>query len=284
MKNNSLVESETMTGKRVLNEIRRICRENYGNNIEVIEPIFNDVVELFSGKKTGFLKCDTAYHDFSHTLEVIFVFLRIIGGWNQKEKMSRIPAEFFNMGIIAALLHDTGYLKTEDDPDGTGGKYTFIHIQRGIDFARNYLSIKGFREDQIENVKNMLICTGLRIDYETFPFHSREERIIGYALGTADLIAQMASDSYPEKLPLLYREFEEAYLYEGIEKLKKTGALLYESAGDLIKKTPYFYEVIVKERLKKMGSMYEYLTNHSRNHYIEAIEENIKKIELASMS
>jgi hypothetical protein len=130
----------------------------------------------------------------------------------------------------------------------------------------------------------MLICTGLRIDYETFPFHSREERIVGYALGTADLIAQMAPDSYPEKLPLLYREFEEAYHHEGIEKLKKAGALLYKSANDLIKKTPYFYEMIVKERLKKMGSMYEYLTNHSRNHYIEAIEKNIKKIELASMS
>ena len=284
MKNSSLVEGETMTKKRVLNEIRRICRENCGNNIEVIEPVFNDVVELFTGKKTGFLKCDTAYHDFSHTLEVVFVFLRIIRGWNQKEKMSGIPAEFFNMGIIAALLHDTGYLKTEDDPDGTGGKYTFIHIQRGIDFARHYLSLKGFQEDQIESVKNMLICTGLRIDYETFPFHSREERIIGYALGTADLIAQMASDSYPEKLPLLYREFEEAYRYEGIEKLKEAGALLYESADDLIKKTPYFYEVIVRERLKKMGSMYEYLTNHSRNHYIEAIEGNIKKIELASTS
>ena len=284
MKNSSLFEGETMTGKKVLNEIRRICRENYGNNIEVIEPVFNDVAELFSGKKKGFLKCDTAYHDFSHTLEVVFVFLRIIRGWNQKGKTPKIPKEFLSIGIIAGLLHDTGYIKTEDDTDGTGGKYTFIHIQRGIDFARHYLSLKGFQEDQIESVKNMLICTGLRIDYETFPFHSGEERIIGYALGTADLIAQMASDSYPEKLPLLYREFEEAYRYEGIEKLKKAGALLYESADDLIKKTPYFYEVIVRERLKKMGSMYEYLTNHSRNHYIEAIEGNIKRIELASTS
>jgi hypothetical protein len=284
MKNDSLVEGETMTEKRILNEIKRICRANYGNSMEVIDPVINDVVELFSGKKTGFLKCDTVYHDFSHTLDVVFVFLKIIHGWNRGEKTSRIPEEIFNIGVIAALLHDAGYIKTEDDVGGTGGKYTFIHIQRGIDFARCYLSGKGFREDQIESVRNMLICTGLRIDYETFPFQSREERIIGYALGTADLIAQMAADSYPEKLPLLYREFEEAYHYEGMEKLKKAGALLYNSANDLIKKTPYFYEVIVKERLKKMGSMYKYLTNRSGNHYVDAIEKNIKRIELASMS
>ncbi len=96
-----------------------------------------------------------------------------------------------------------------------------------------------------------MTCTGLKIDYDAFPFCSKEECIIGYALGTADLIAQMAVNDYPERLPLLYSEFEEAYRYEEIEKLKKAGALLFESTDDLIEKTPYFYEKIVKERLKK---------------------------------
>jgi hypothetical protein len=88
----------------------------------------------------------------------------------------------------------------------------------------------------------------------------------------------MAVSNYPEKLPLLYREFEEAYRYEGIERLKVSGALLFESADDLMKMTPYFYENIVKERLKKMGSMYTYLSDNSENPYIDAIEENIKRI------
>jgi hypothetical protein len=90
----------------------------------------------------------------------------------------------------------------------------------------------------------------------------------------------MAASNYPEKLPLLYREFEEAYRYEGIEKLKREGALLFQSADDLMKKTPYFYENIVKDRLKRMGSMYTYLSDNSENHYIVAIEENIKKLKL----
>jgi hypothetical protein len=285
MKNNSLITGERITEKRVLDEIRKIYKYNYNeNNTEFIETIFNDIMDLFSGKKQGFLKCDTAYHDLLHTLQVVFVFLKIINGWNQKEKTSRIPKKNFNIGVIAALLHDTGYIKTECDNDGTGGKYTFIHIQRGIDFARHYMSLKGFEENQIESVRNILFCTGLKIDYESFPFQSSEERIIGYALGTADLIAQMAANDYPEKLPLLYSEFEEAYRYEGIEKLKSAGALLYESVNDLIEKTPYFYEEVVEKRLKRMGSMYKYLSDHSKNHYIEAIEENIKRIKLSSMS
>jgi hypothetical protein len=168
------------------------------------------------------------------------------------------------------------------DNHGTGGKYTFIHIQRGIDFSRDYLSQKGFHENQIQSVKNILTCTGLKIDYDSFPFYSKEERIISYAVGTADLIAQMADNDYIEKLPLLFHEFKEAYHFEGVEKLKKTGALLYESPRDLMEKTPYFYEKYVKERLKKMQSMHEYLAKDSKNLYIEAIEKNIEKIKLAT--
>lgn len=281
MKNNSLINGEKITEKRVFDEIRAIYREHYNeNNPVIIGTVFNDIIDFFSGKKQGVLKCDTPYHNLLHTLQVVFVFLKILHGWNQKEKKSKISKEFINIGIIAALLHDTGYLKTDNDVDGTGGKYTFIHIQRGIDFARYYMSLKGFRENQIKSVENILACTGLKIDYVTFSFYSEEERTIGYALGTADLISQMAASDYPEKLPLLYREFEEAYRYEGKEKLKKDGALLFESADDLIKKTPCFYEKIVKERLKRMGSMYKYLSDNLKNPYIEAIEENIEKIKL----
>lgn len=39
--------------------------------------------------------------------------------------------------------------------------------------------------------------------------------------------------------------------------------MIYSSAEDLIRKTPYFYEVIVLERLKTLGSLYQYLTYHS---------------------
>ena len=285
MNNDTFINGVRITDKRVLDEIKALYREHYNeSDINGIQTFFNDIIDLFSGKKQGFLKCDTLYHDLSHTLQVVFVFLKIIRGWNQKEKSSKISKKSLTIGIIAALLHDAGYLKTEDDADGTGGKYTFIHIQRGIDFARHYLSMRGFKEIQIESVKNILTCTGLKIDYDAFPFYCKEERIIGYALGSADLISQMSASNYPEKLPLLYREFEEAYRYEGIEKLERDGALLFQSADDLMKKTPFFYENIVKDRLEKMGSMYTYLSENSENPYIDAIEENIKRLKLKEKS
>ncbi len=241
---------------------------------------------FFSGKRKGVQKCDTRYHDLMHTLQVIPPFIGIIDGWNKNKNTPYITREFFDIGVIAVLLHDTGYIKTEDDIEGTGAKYTFTHIQRSADFAGLYLRHLGFEKQKISEVQNIIMCTGVKIDYTKIPFNSDEERTVGYALGTADLLGQMSADDYPEKLPILYREFEEAYFHEGIEKLREREAIVYESVDDLIRKTPYFYEVIVLRRFKNMGSMYKYLTYHfkdSRNHYLEAIEKNLKKIKLVSL-
>src|SRR4030043_1043759 len=127
------------------------------------------------------------------------------------------------------------------------------------------------------------MCTGVIVDYNKLPFNSELERILGYALGTADLLGQMSAVDYPEKLPMLYREFEEAYHYEGVKKLRRKGTTVFKSADDLIRNTPNFYEVVVRERFEKIGSLYKYLTYHfkdSRNHFIESIEENIRKIRI----
>jgi hypothetical protein len=123
--------------------------------------------------------------------------------------------------------------------------------------------------------------TGVAVDYDKLPFNSESERIVGYALGTSDLLGQMSADDYPEKLSTLYREFEESYHFEGMDELRKQGMTIFDNADEMISKTPSFYEHVVKERFKNMGSLYKYLTYHfpdKRNHYIEAIEENIKKI------
>ncbi|MDP2752972.1 MAG: HD domain-containing protein [Nitrospirota bacterium] len=282
-----MLRGKGLTLENILDELKIICKKIYGeNNIDLIKTAFNDVAALFSGKRKGFQKCDTSYHDLMHTLQVIPPFIGIIDGWNKNKSAPYITREFFDIGIIAVLLHDTGYIKTEDDIEGTGAKYTFTHIQRSADFAGLYLPQLGFDKYKISAVRNIIMCTGVKIDYTEIPFNSKEERTVGYALGTADLLGQMSANDYPEKLPILYREFEEAYLYEGIEKLRQREAIVYESVDDLIRKTPYFYEVIVLRRFKNMGSMYKYLTHHfkdSRNHYIEAIEENIRKITLASL-
>ncbi len=278
-------KSNRLTTTSILNQIKEIYKKHYqDDDLEKIKTALDDLIALFSGNMKGYLKCDTGYHDMMHTLQVVPPFIGIIDGWNKSENFPKISKEFFDRGIIAVLLHDTGYIKTENDVEGTGAKYTFIHTQRSADFASYYLSKRGFKKDTINSIKNIIMFTGVIVDYNKLPFNSEEEKIVGYALVTADLLGQMSAGDYPEKLLMLYREFEEAYHFEGIDRLREKGLTIFASADDLIKHTPGFYEGAVKERFEKLGSLYTYLTYHfndERNHYIEAIEENIKKIKSA---
>jgi hypothetical protein len=283
-----VLKSNRLTPQSLKNKIRAIYREHYrDDDISKIEEVLNDLTDLFAGNMKEYLKCDTGYHDIKHTLQVVPPFVGIIDGWKKSKTRPKITKEFFDRGIIAVLLHDTGYIKTDNDIKGTGAKYTFIHTQRSADFAASYLSKKGFDKDTINSIKNIIMYTGVAVDYDKLPFNSEEEKIVGFALGTADLLGQMSADDYPEKLPDLYREFEESYRFEGTDEFHKKGMAVFESAEDLIRQTPSFYELVVKERFKKMGSLYTYLTYHfddKRNHFIEAIEENIEKIKKISAS
>jgi len=283
-----MLKSYCLTSRSILNKIRTFHMDHYqDNDIKAVEEVLNDLKDIFSGNMSGYLKCDTGYHDITHTLQVVAPFTGIIDGWNKSKNLPKISKVLFDRGIIAVLLHDTGYIKTENDAEGTGAKYTFVHTQRSADFANHYLSKKGFDKDTINSIKNIIMYTGVVVDYSKLTFNSEEEKIVGFALGTADLLGQMSAGDYPEKLPALYREFEESYHFEGIDKLRTKGITVFESADDLIRQTPSFYELVVKERLKKMGSLYTYLTYHfddKRNHFIEAIEENIEKIKKISSS
>ena len=280
-----MASENSLYSRSIFEQIRTVYTQNYGDaDLGVIETLFSDVADLFSGRRKGFQKCDTKYHDLHHTLQVVPPFIGIIAGWNKSGKTPRITREYFEMGLAAVLLHDTGYIKMSGDTGGTGGKYTFEHIHRSADFAEHYFSQIGFEKNKIESIRNIIMCTGVKVDIEGLPFQSSEERIIGYTLGTADLLGQMSAPDYLEKLYALFHEFNEAYYYEGKEKLRKAGITIFESAEDLIRNTPVFYEVIVKERFEHMGSVYDCLSRHSgdsRNHYIEAVEDNINKIKKA---
>ena len=56
----------------------------------------------------------------------------------------------------------------------------------------------------------MIRYTGVNVDLAGLRFHDEMERIVGYSLGTADLLRQMAASDYVEKLPILYQEFAES--------------------------------------------------------------------------
>lgn len=264
-----------------LRKVKEIYRDNFEKHpLPMIEKVFRDVTDLFAGKMKGFHKCDTRYHDIQHTLKTVIVMAQIMDGWNRSGSLPIISQKFFDLGIIAALLHDVGYIKRLGDNTGTGAKYTFRHVKRSTEFAKQYLSSLGYNKNSIFSVQNMIWCTRNQTNLSNVKFSSKEEEIVAFSLGTADLLSQMSAHDYLEKLPILFDEFRQAYDYEGIDRLRHRGHIIFETLDDLIKNTPHFYENWIKNRLKDMGSVYKFIMSHysnGRNHYIESIEKNLEK-------
>src|SRR5205823_3195731 len=136
-------------------------------------------------------------------------------------------------------------------------------------------SEKGFGDSEIKAVQNMIHCTGVDAALSIIPFQSELERIAGFALGTADLLGQMAANDYVDKLPILYSEFAEAARYTK-ERTNFIG--LFSSAADLMKKTPGFWDKYVMLKLERdFGGLYRFLNDpypSGRNEYLDRIEAN----------
>jgi hypothetical protein len=185
----------------------------------------------------------------------------------------------FHLGILAILLHDTGYLKRRGDDEGTGAKYTEIHVQRSADFAALLLTDKGFSTREIQAVQSMILCTGIRHRPSDLPFASAEERVAGLALGTSDLLGQMSADDYIEKLPVLFQEFAEAARHS----TPGNTTFHYRDAEDLMERTPSFWHNFVLPKLERdFDGIYRYLNDpypEGPNPYLESIESNLWKLD-----
>lgn len=245
-----------------------------GEDFNQIRDVFTDITKLFKGNFSNYQICDTKYHDLHHTLEAVSVMVKILVGMMIKK--GKISKKLAKLGIIATLLHDTGFIKLKGDDQGTGAKYTFQHIMRSIDFAGKYLTEKGYDIDSVALVQNMIKCTGAKIDWLQVGLKSgSNERNVGYALGTADLLSQMASDDYIKKLPLLFEEFQEAYKYEGIEKLAKEGIKIFGTAEELVSQTPEFCKHVIGIRLSsEFGSVFKFLDLETRKDLFNRIKSN----------
>jgi hypothetical protein len=126
----------------------------------------------------------------------------------------------------------------------------------------------------------MIRCTGVNVDLQKIPFGSDQERVLGYSLGTADLLGQMAAEDYVDKLGILFTEFEESARYNNG---KFSGAGAFASVDDLRTKTPLFWEKYVVPKINSdFKGVYRYLGRpvaQGENFYVERIRQNLERLQ-----
>jgi len=261
---------DTHNHNKTLDEIKSLYG-NYYSEFETIENLFFNVKDLFDGNFPGYQKCNTQYHDFQHTVDATLAAMRLLDGYNIKCKI--VPEDIGYCLVIAALLHDTGYIQEDWDNEGTGAKYTAVHVGRSVEFLRKHYKKFQIAEKYIPIISLCIQSTGLSTNFKELAFISKEHRIAGAMMGTADLLGQMSDREYLEKLLFLYYEFKEA------------GIPGYSTEYDIIWKTIDFYVMTVKRMKRYYLNVQRYCIYHFEkryaipsNLYMVAINRNIRYI------
>ncbi|HNX22892.1 MAG TPA: hypothetical protein PKG60_02510 [Spirochaetota bacterium] len=251
----------------VINEVQTIFFHNYRlESFEKVEVAFNHIISLFTGNFKGYRKCNTEYHDLKHTHDAFLASARLIDGKNISTGVYS-ERKAVNL-LLAALLHDTGYIQEESDTEGTGAKYTTVHVKRSIEFTEKNAAVFQLSGNEVSEISSLIACTGLKSDY--ISTLTGEARDGGCILGTADLIGQMSDRAYLEKLLFLYYEFNEA----GMEG--------FDTTFDILRKTLAFYESTMDRLDNTLQKSYDFARYHfearlgiDENLYMTAIEKQM---------
>lgn len=217
-------------------------------NTAPVKYAFNAITSLYKGSWPGYRSCNTEYHDLDHTTDAFLAMARLIHG--AVVDGVTFTNRNITIGMMAALLHDVGYIQEEHDMEGTGAKYTTSHVQRGIDFLERHGSEFGLSAREITDCRAMILCTDLDVDISTIEFSSLEVELLGKILASADLLAQMADRAYLEKILLLYYELKEA----GIDD--------FEDELDLLEKTEVFFEFIDSRLKTTLNATDRHMSSH----------------------
>ena len=234
---------------KVLEEVKIIFQDMFNtDDFTLLSSVFEDVFSLFSGKYYGFKACDTPYHNLKHTTDVFLAMARLIhGAHTQGFTLNAIDA---NLGLVAALMHDTGYIQKDSENYGSGAELLPVHVQRSITFMQKHLSGVGSTADFISRCETVILCTDLDYPFNQHCFITDVDKRMGQMIAASDLLAQTADRIYIEKLPLLLQEFQ------------KAGIKSHENELGLIKEAPQFNDFMRHRLVNELDGVDRYMRPH----------------------
>jgi hypothetical protein len=259
-------------------EVFRIYRSLYARaEPPALVRAFEDLTALYRGEYPGYEKCDTAYHDLQHVLDVSLAMARLLDGYERSRgDRPALGERLFVFGVVCALFHDVGYLRRQGDRrHRLGAEYTRTHVSRGGRFMKKYLPTIGMAEFAAV-VAPVLHFTGYEKVVASIRLRDPVLRFVGSLLGSADIMAQMSDRCYLEKCrDRLYPEF----VAGGIDKrVTHDGEeILFASADDLLRKTPGFFRSASHRLDHELGGAWKFAGPHfgGENLYMDALHRNI---------
>ena len=251
-----------------------------GMALAPLQDAFDTFTKLYAGTLPGYYGCDTWYHDAQHSLDCALAQARLLDGYERSvgaEK--RLGEQRGLLGLIIALFHDAGYIRKRGDDAGNGAAFTLTHVKRSGDFLADYLPGIGL-EGEVEVTQQIVHYTGYEIALDAIVVKNEKDRMLGYMLGTADILAQTADRCYLEKCrDFLFHEFQLC----GLAGAQQPGGPkpFYSSPLDLMQKSPEFNKKLWEERLDgHFEQCYRYMETHfgSGNPYVEAIDRHMQRL------
>ncbi len=237
-----------------------------GHDLTRVGGTFELLNKAFDGNLPGYQKLKTLYHNRTHTNEVVLCTARMLHGLHLAGQ--GLDADHVDAALIGALMHDVGYLMSDQEASGTGAQFTDSHVMRGVEFTRRHLP--GLPPDLLAATTKVIMLTDHRKHPDWVKFDNLQQQRAAYATATADLIGQMANREYLERVLLLYFEFEEAQL----------GG--FADIHDLLEKTTAFYRMTrgrldtdLKGLSVHLAQHFGELTGAERNFYQESIDRNL---------
>jgi hypothetical protein len=264
--------------------IHRVLREAFGESKSSLSnALIAFAFDLFHGKNPEFQACDTAFHDFDHTMQATAAVADLLAAHRKNPVIAPLKQRDWELAIAAGILHDTGYLKRRKDLTGSGAKYSAIHVGRSCFHAWDLLPSFGFSRDELRQVQNAICATAISVSMDELPFRDSREWLIGAMVATGDMIGQMAAEDYPERLAGLYLEFREATVFS---RLQKASFAIHKNLLDLLVGTEKFYNGYVTRMLdQEWKGIYKILDDgNGRNRYTDRIRTNISRVNLMANS